>query len=55
MNRENSRDKTPERYKGYRYEKEYFDRATCYKCNEKGHYADQCMNSKTIKYRVRNT
>jgi len=43
--RDNSRDRTPERNKGYHYEKE-FDRITCFKCNEKSHYADQCTNSK---------
>lgn len=43
--REHSREKTPERYRGDRYNKES-ERVTCYRCNEKGHYADKCTNTK---------
>lgn len=43
--REHSREKTPERYRGDRYNKES-ERVTCYRCNEKGHYADRCTNTK---------
>lgn len=42
--RENSRERTPERYRD-NYEKE-FKKVTCFKCNEKGHYADRCTLSK---------
>ncbi|KAF0758311.1 GATA zinc finger domain-containing protein 14-like, partial [Aphis craccivora] len=43
--REHSREKTPERYRGDRYSKKA-ERVTCYRCNEKGHYADKCKNTK---------
>lgn len=44
--RENSRDKTPERFNrdnSYERDSRYI---TCYKCKEKGHYADKCNNQK---------
>ncbi|CAI6375275.1 unnamed protein product [Macrosiphum euphorbiae] len=43
--REHGREKTPERYRGDRNNKES-ERVTCYRCNEKGHYADKCTNTK---------
>ncbi|KAE9522950.1 hypothetical protein AGLY_016581 [Aphis glycines] len=43
--REHSREKTPERYRGHRYSKEA-KRIICYRCDEKGHYADKCTNTK---------
>lgn len=42
--RDNSRERTPEQYRD-NYEKES-KKVTCYKCNEKGHYADRCISSK---------
>lgn len=45
-NIENSREKTPERYRDNNYEKESIRKIICYKCNEKGHYADRCSLSK---------
>ncbi|XP_050063159.1 probable splicing factor, arginine/serine-rich 7 [Aphis gossypii] len=43
--REHSREKTPERYRGDRYSKEA-EKIIYYRCDEKGHYADKCTNTK---------
>jgi hypothetical protein len=42
--RDNSHERTPEHYRND-YEKQT-ERVTCYRCNEKGHYADKCTNQK---------
>jgi len=39
--RESSQERTPRKYKEDRYTKES-ERVTCYRCNERGHYADNC-------------
>ncbi|XP_050066497.1 serine/threonine-protein kinase fray2-like [Aphis gossypii] len=43
--RENSRERVPGKYREDRYAKES-ERVTCYRCNERGHYADNCKMPK---------
>ncbi|KAF0734109.1 serine/threonine-protein kinase fray2-like [Aphis craccivora] len=43
--RENSRERVPGKYREDRYAKES-ERVTCYRCDERGHYADNCKMPK---------
>ncbi|KAE9543678.1 hypothetical protein AGLY_002074 [Aphis glycines] len=43
--KENSRERVPGKYREDRYAKES-ERVTCYRCNERGHYVDNCKMPK---------